>query len=1117
MSDTAKLADDEARRVIREDLDSTLYVEAGAGTGKTTSLVNRIVAIILSGRAGIQDIAAITFTEAAASELKDRIRESLEKYSSGNDISEEKQTQVLDALTNMDSATIQTLHSFAGTLIRQFPLEAGISPGFEILDDFEDEAIFDQFWETWLDSSLGDDATVPMFKALISLGVPLERLGGVAHSFWENYDLLTYSDFSDTAKAESINGQMLLETVEQLTKLLPLSINGQDDPLYSHVVVLLDVLRLIIASLHSEYSALYLLGNCSTVGGDNRRPYQRISNSRLGRQRDWDTDPVTGDNGCKLIKAILSDLEQLIENFVIDTAKHALMPILRDLQTSVISRAGQRKIDGRLTFHDLLVYARNMLRDDLDVRDHYRDLYKYVLIDEFQDTDPIQAEIATLLCEDKPVNGSLSERSKNWQHIPTLSGKLFAVGDPKQSIFRFRRADVAVANTIKESIADRILYLTTNFRSREPIIRWVNRVFAEVIIESNEQPAYIPLDLPNDETDQDSSPKVKFFGNAIDERMDVVRSAEARELARILKRIIAEAWTVRDMDEVASQDAPELRPIRYDDICILSPTRSPLSSILNELDNAQIPYRLESAFMMYATEEVRDLIQCLRAIDNPRDYVSVVATLRSPVFGCTDADIFSHVSSGKSLNSLETDGNVQSHVGASLALLKEFYFKKAVLPVTRLIEEVVRARALIGFALTKSRFREQWRKYQLIIDKARVLSENRPLTLGFFIEWIDKQISSGVRSLDSAVPDSDENAVRIMTMHRSKGLEFPLVVVVGIGGNFSQHSDAVLFDRDSGQAEVRVTGGLSTKGWSELSKSEDVQFVNERKRLLYVACTRARDYLLISAYRRPNSGQVRWLIDALGEQGQEGYWDEITGTDLELPGIPSPPHLENLPEPITKEALQSWEESHEQSFARSRNPASITATQLVTELKEEHSSDDEPWKRGRAGTSIGRAVHAILQNIELSPDVDVQPLSKVEATAEGIPQYEETITRLVKNALHSDVLARAIHSGKMWREVPVMAPIGDQTIEGIIDLIFEEDSKLVIVDYKTDSLNSKEEIEQAISRYRIQGAVYAYAAAKATGKQVKEVVLLFLNPNVESILKEPDKMAFEVEEAISKH
>ncbi|SVE18834.1 uncharacterized protein METZ01_LOCUS471688, partial [marine metagenome] len=246
----------------------------------------------------------------------------------------------------------------------------------------------------------------------------------------------------------------------------------------------------------------------------------------------------------------------------------------------------------------------------------------------------------------------------------------------------------------------------------------------------------------------------------------------------------------------------------------------------------------ESADMVFETEEISDLITCLQAIDNPKDYVSIIATLKSPIFGCSDVDIFRYMNFGNSLNALEQDSSSAGRVGKSLEIIRHFYLKKTVVSVPRLIEEIIRERALVGYSLTEKWPRERWRKYQLIIDKARILSDKSPTTLGYFIEWMNKQINSGVQSLESAVPDSDENAVRIMTIHRSKGLEFPLVMLVGISGSYVARTDPVIFDRDTGQAEVRVTNdNLSTSGWDGLKNAESIQFVEERKRLLYVACT----------------------------------------------------------------------------------------------------------------------------------------------------------------------------------------------------------------------------------------------------------------------------------------
>ena len=425
-----------------------------------------------------------------------------------------------------------------------------------------------------------------------------------------------------------------------------------------------------------------------------------------------------------------------------------------------------------------------------------------------------------------------------------------------------------------------------------------------------------------------------------------IRAIEAIEAQRIIKRIISEGWMVRDPHEVDLANNPNIRPIRLDDICILSPTRTGVKSILHELDNASIPYRLESADMVFETEEISDLITCLKAIDNPKDYISVIAALKSPVFGCSDVDIFRHMNSGNSLNALEQDSLSPGRVRKSLEIIRQFHLKKPVVSVPRLIEEIVRERSLAGYALAEKWPRERWRKYQLIIDKARILSDKNPTTLGYFIEWMNNQINSGVQSLESAVPDSDENAIRVMTMHRSKGLEFPLVIMVGISGSYGARTDPVIFNRDTGQAEVRVTNdNLSTSGWDDLKTSESIQLIDERKRLLYVACTRARDYLLISTHRpAKRQNQASWLVDSLMDEDPTEYWEGIRGNDSSIDDQ-NTESSKDIPALITKAIRQSWIESHEKYFARSRVPATVTATQLVAEFKEEHTSDDEPWKK----------------------------------------------------------------------------------------------------------------------------------------------------------------------------
>jgi len=1106
------LNDSKARIEVEKNFDDTLYLEAGAGTGKTTRLVNRIIAIILNGKANLQDIAVITFTEAAASELLDRIREYLEIKNSDINLTSEQRKQIQLSIDNIESASIQTLHSFAADLVRQSPIEAGITPGFEVSDEFESELLFQDFWNQWKDEAVEIEETIKPFKILISLGIDHHQVLKIAKEFWRNYDLLEATEFPDLLAPEAINPEELFEIESELNRLIPMAKLGNEDPLIKHMETVFEMMRLFSASSSSEYSTLYMLKNYSLVFDNG---YRRISNRQIGKQSDWDTDTLTGINGCKNVKEILKNLQEKIDNFIIQSARHAMMPIVRSLQDSILVHAKKRKLTGTLLFHDLLVYARNMLKDNLQVRNFYRNRFKYVLIDEFQDTDPIQAEIATFICEDASMHEN-EDRSRNWKEITTVPGKLFAVGDPKQSIFRFRRADINVGNTIKTNIADKILYLTSNFRSQKSILEWVNKVFSNIIIEGANQPHYVPLHASEEIQDIGSTANVFHFGTERGKNIHATRQLEANDIPRIVSKMFNEQWHVRDMSKMHTEAIPLIRPIRLDDICILSPTRFTLMNIINRLEDAAIPYRLESAFLMYTTQEIQDVLNCFKAINNPKDYISVVATLKSPIFGCSDAEIFSHLQSRHTLNSLDEYNHTKDSIGSSLSTLQQFHLKKNTVSVSLLIEELFRERYITGYALHTKRVREQWRKYQLIIDKARVLSENKTLTLAYFITWIEAQIENDVHSLDSSVSEGDENAIRIMTIHRSKGLEFPVVFLVGISDKYEAKTSNVLFDRDTEKSELKLTSKIHTDNWKYVEEQEKTSLTDERKRLLYVAATRARDYLIVSTHRlEKDNSQADWIVDAIGES-PEAYWSELQQESLSTMNTNF-----NDPQVLYKEisslSREQWKEKRSNDFKASRIPALITATGLVNEIKNESLSDEEPWKRGRSGTAIGRAVHAILQTIEFDSDSNVNSMALTQSEFENIPQHAETVAMLVRNALSSPILERARKSKNIWREVSVMAPIERIVAEGIIDLVFEEDDGLVIVDYKTDNLYSDKEITLATDKYQLQILLYAYAINKATGKVVKEAGLLFLRANSFIGIENPKQFHEQAESAIAKY
>ena len=405
-------------------------------------------------------------------------------------------------------------------------------------------------------------------------------------------------------------------------------------------------------------------------------------------------------------------------------------------------------------------------------------------------------------------------------------------------------------------------------------------------------------------------------------------------------------------------------------------------------------------------------------------------------------------------------------------------------------------------------------RYRFLIDRARAFAASGETSLRAYLAWTARQREEQARARETAVPESDEDAVRVMTVHGAKGLEFPILVLAGLNSSGTRGPGAVLFDRECGRVEVKVGSGDSsfqTAGYAKLAESDKTREQEQDVRLMYVAATRARDHLIVSLYRNSrgkNSPAARF------EEFMEGadyLWEPFDSSKVEE--RPSPDSPVAIGTSDTPAARRHWVEERNTMYAARSLPVSAAATRLAQEAKDEQDIPDEPWRRGRAGTSIGRAVHAVLQVVDLHTGNGLEDIAKAQAAAEGVPGRADDIARLVRRALDSPLVKRALESGRWWRETPVAGPVGDGIVEGFIDLLFKEEDGFVIVDYKTDALGSDEEIERAMARYRLQGGGYALALSRATGATVKEVSFLFLEPSREETVEDLSSAMKDAEDA----
>ena len=1111
-----KPQDNEARNTIEHALNETLFVEAGAGTGKTTSLVNRILELVGSGATTLDKVAAITFTEAAAAELRERIRTELERAAENASLSDDRRNLCRQGVEQLDSASIQTLHSFAGSLLQERPLEAGLPPSFDTMDAIESDLAFEESWAQWIDAALDDAALQPYFLMTFSLGLTIDGLREIALKFHENYDLLADVAFaaesSPNTGASSAAG-MLTDSISELEALCHYSLLGDEDVLYAHT--------------QAKLTSIRRLTTLDEVSPATYRLMSRILplRQRSGRQSDWGKDALSGENACKALKALLLELDANVSDSLAHARTAALVPLLTALRAFVLSYADERKRQGRAGFHDLLVWARNMLRDNLDARDHFRRRFSHLLIDEVQDTDLIQAEIAMFLAEAVPSNTATEKRPRDWQTITPERGKLFVVGDPKQSIYRFRRADVRQMRRLQERMNGETLQLVQNFRSQRPVVEWVNTLFDKwMALDGGEQAKYTPIThrwMAN--TAHPAAPRVWALGDETDGRIGDVRRREATNIATLLHQIVGEQWQVLDSDEPVDDSGNErYKDVKYSDICILMPTRTALRTLELALDDANVPYRLEGASLFFDTQEVRDLLNCLRAIDDPSDEVSIVAALRSPAFACTDIDLLQFHQVRRTFNYLSHQDSRQSvEIGVSkvanaLEVLRRAHDKRMWTATAALIDGFLRDRLLMESAIGQPRTREQWRRYRFLVEQARAFAAAGGNSLRSFLEWVQRQADEGARVTETPVPESDEDAVRIMTVHASKGLEFPVVILTGLNTSRNTRVDRVIFD--DGNVEVGVGSGNSifqTAGYEEKVEQEKVLDDHEHVRLLYVATTRARDHLVLSMHRPDsrNSGLDSTQVAALLED-HDDLWKqvELQPEHQARAMIQETQDAAQSQQPFdradhTLEARDEWQHNRQAVLAVQGKPASVAATRLADVVKDEADADSgaedmHASRRGRGGAALGRAVHAVLQSIDLETGKGIDATARAQAAAEGIPQSHSEIAALARTAVNSDIVRRAVSSGRYWREALVAAPIGEGVLEGFIDLLFEEDGKLVVVDYKTDNINANAAEYIANNRYREQAGSYALITERATGKPVKDVVFLFLRPKREERMED---------------
>ncbi|MBA2497201.1 MAG: UvrD-helicase domain-containing protein, partial [Acidimicrobiia bacterium] len=612
------LVDGDARSLVANELDRSLFVEAGAGTGKTTALVGRIVRLVATGRVReASGLVAITFTEAAAAELRDRIREALEAAAAG-DLPRSERQRCATAVRRIDDASITTLHGFAQRILAEYPLEAGLPPGFEVEEGIAAELADEARWAQLRDSLLSDPDLEADLEVGLALGLTLHQLHDVTRLLHDRWDRLRGPSPTLAAPAPLDPTVPLAEVEAAVAIALGRTDIDPDDKLMRAV---------------AGEAARWATGLREAVEtGDHQGVARLLAAAPLtgwkgGSARVW------GDDDKARVRAHMEAGISAAVAMVATARRAVLERLLPRLVADTLAAADARRRVGRLHFHDLLVLARDLLwADDPTVRRMLAARIDVVLVDEFQDTDPLQIEVVAAL-----AGVDTTVLPARWEEVRLAPGRVVVVGDPKQSIYGFRGADItlwAKARDVFDPVD--IVSLTQNFRTVPRILDWVNATFADLLAGRDDvQPGYVALGAHRQHIGPDL-PVVVVGGPADGVRAPEVRALEASELSRVVAAMKAGALPVDDPGAPGGT-----RAVRFDDVAVLVPSRTPIGALERALDAADIPYRIESRSLVWATDAVRELLAVLRAVEDPADAVAVVAALRSPGFGCSDDDLAS--------------------------------------------------------------------------------------------------------------------------------------------------------------------------------------------------------------------------------------------------------------------------------------------------------------------------------------------------------------------------------------------------------------------------------------------------------------------------------------------
>lgn len=854
MTTLAVLKDDAARRDAIREHDRSILVEAGAGSGKTAIMAGRVAVMLAQGVAP-RAIAAVTFTELAASELMSRVREFVEDLTAGhvapelrvglpNGLSDVQRSNLAKASVAIDEMTCSTIHGFCQRLIKPYPVEADIDPGATVMDGAQADLAFLEIVDAFLRERLStgqsgvlaelvlheDRRTVELMHKIAdrlrrrrSLVAPIPTpLSSALESFHEAVDALsTFVVGSTVPEPETL---AIVDGLAALAASLPTARQASMPG------------RLIALLTSRPHPDLCTKGG--SLSAYSKKGKWVAAAKALGISKA-DSDRLH-DTAKELYEVCRSGWKDLLQA----AAGHVLAALMTEAGPIMERFRDYKRASAQLDFDDLIHSARDMLRDHEEVRQALGERYRHVLVDEFQDTDPLQSEIFWRLC------GDPGQDEADWTTFRIRPGALFLVGDPKQAIYRFRGADVGAYVQARTAFslqdADGLVSISTNFRSCGSILTFVNERF-DTILSAEGQPGFTALDpfhgdpaggvcvaaLDVAATDED--------GNA---NIEQQRDAEAAAVAELCARLIGS-------HPVTDRRSSTTRPCQPGDIALLAPTGTELWRYEEALERLGVPVATQAGKGLFRRQEVQDLIAITRVLADRRDTLALGALLRGPLVGLTEEELLDIVWSlprGEAPDRIPRLG-----LGVDVAAIAH--------PLAR--EVIDRLQSLHRQANSTTPYHllcqavDVIRVRPILLERHRGQAERALASVDLYLSLASDYAVRGLRAFSEAMtaawedearavegrPDAQEEAVALFTMHAAKGLEWPVVIPVNTMTGVMA-ADGAIVDRATDTFYCPVLG-ITPTGYEDARDAEIAELGRERVRLWYVAATRARELLVL--------------------------------------------------------------------------------------------------------------------------------------------------------------------------------------------------------------------------------------------------------------------------------